>query len=421
MSGCNGWLQPGAGPGHTRFNPDENRLTPANVGSLSPSWSVEVPEGLSEPIVSGNRVYVTHLDVGPSSSVGARAYDLASGSLSWDATLASGLGSPDATPVAFSGNELWLAHRNAAAGFDLARLDPASGDVVGSEPIGTTSWPFVTAEGRVAHVYTDDSQDVTLTLAVRDRASSATLWTHDFPPPVAPPPGGEITFSTPTPTMADGKVYVVVGSTLHAFAAAGCGASQCAPLWTSPLLGWNQPPVAADGRVFVVSSRSYEYRGGRYATGQLDVYDGAEGSLLWSETYRGANVVSNGGISDVAVAGDSVYVSGYRDLPPNGREHTLTAYAAGGCEGNPCPLWTAPAPGGALAVGGGVVYVGDRVSDTSAVRAFAADGCAAATCDPLATVPVPGQLSYVTVAHGRLVVGSALADGRSRLTAFAAH
>jgi hypothetical protein len=59
MSGCDGWLQPGAGPEHTQFNPGENQLTVDNVASLSQSWSVEVPGSLSEPIVSGDSVYAT--------------------------------------------------------------------------------------------------------------------------------------------------------------------------------------------------------------------------------------------------------------------------------------------------------------------------------------------------------------------------
>jgi outer membrane protein assembly factor BamB len=330
-------------------------------------------------------------DEWPAGSVGVRAVDLASGDLSWETPLATGLGSPDGTDVAFSGSELLLAHRNASAGFDLARLDAATGDVVASEPMGSTWWPFVTAEGRVGHVYADDSQDDTLTLVVRDHVLG-TLWTYDFPPPSAPPPGGEAAYSTPTPTMADGKVYIAVGAALQAFDAAGCGASQCAPLWTSRLLGSNQPPIAgADGRVFIVSARSYEYRGGRYHTANLDVLDGTSGSPLWSATYRGGNVISNGGISDVAVAGDTVYVSGYRDLPPDGREHTLTAYAAAGCEGDPCALWTAQAPEGVLAVAGGVVYLGDREFEAGDVRAFAAEGCGATTCVPLTSVAVPGS------------------------------
>ena len=57
-SGC-WWPQVGAGPDRRSHNAAESRLTGANVASLSASWTVELPKGASEPVVSDDAVYVT--------------------------------------------------------------------------------------------------------------------------------------------------------------------------------------------------------------------------------------------------------------------------------------------------------------------------------------------------------------------------
>jgi hypothetical protein len=70
-------------------------------------------------------------------------------------------------------------------------------------------------------------------------------------------------------------------------------------------------------------------------------------------------------------------------------------------------------------VGGDVVYVGVD----GAVLAFPRDGCGAATCAPLARLPVPGSTRSLAIAQGHLVVASARADqpyaATATVTAFA--
>ena len=56
-SGC-WWPQVGAGPDRRSYNAP-SAADSANVASLSASWTVELPQGASEPIVSDDAVYVT--------------------------------------------------------------------------------------------------------------------------------------------------------------------------------------------------------------------------------------------------------------------------------------------------------------------------------------------------------------------------
>jgi hypothetical protein len=52
------------------------------------------------------------------------------------------------------------------------------------------------------------------------------------------------------------------------------------------------------------------------------------------------------------------------------------------------------------------------------VKVFTADGCGAATCQPIAAVSVDGEVRHLTVAEGRLFVTS---RNPGRLTAFSPH
>jgi hypothetical protein len=91
LSGC--WEQVGYGAGHTRFNPAEDQLTAADVGSLHEVWSVSFPSGGvdDEPIVSGGRVVVSAAGGSGSGGSGSggdatldvQAFDARTGAPAW--------------------------------------------------------------------------------------------------------------------------------------------------------------------------------------------------------------------------------------------------------------------------------------------------------------------------------------------------
>ena len=171
---------------------------------------------------------------------------------------------------------------------------------------------------------------------------------------------------------------------LHAFPAAGCGAPECAPLWTVDL-GRVVRAVAAgpDGQAVVLA-------GPADGPTEMLVVDAVDGSVVWQAVTGGAG-------AELAVGGDTVYVAG---------GDQVQAYDAAGCGATTCePVWTAalPSPVSAnLAIAGGVVYA---ASSDGTVTARAAAGCGATTCEPIAQVSVPGQPTDLVVSNGRLLVG----------------
>jgi YHS domain-containing protein len=82
---------------------------------------------------------------------------------------------------------------------------------------------MVTSGSTVARLVMDTCSTSFSTLVVEDRDTMATRWTA----PVGPIAGtqGDL-------VVADGRIYVLTGSGLTAFALGGCGASTCPPLWT---------------------------------------------------------------------------------------------------------------------------------------------------------------------------------------------
>jgi hypothetical protein len=55
LAGC--WQQAGGGPENTRFNAIESDLTRDNVTSLAERWRTPVDGFVTEPIMSGDRIY----------------------------------------------------------------------------------------------------------------------------------------------------------------------------------------------------------------------------------------------------------------------------------------------------------------------------------------------------------------------------
>lgn len=403
LSGC--WLQVGADAGHTRFNGVESGLTRANVESLREAWSVEVPGDLSEPIVSGGRAFVTH--VVPLQEVRVRAVDVATGATVWDQLLFEPpahvqTSSLDGAPVAFVGDELWAGSvlmGTEPPGFSYCDygsdiLDPATGTRLGEYrgfyggfPSAAVSSGTVVARTVVIASPSGcrDLANPLLEVSHRDADGSVTpVWRSV-----------SFTAGAVTPTLAGDHVILAHGTgdtfAVDAFDVDGCGAPECAPVWTTTLAGATSLPVAgASGPVFVTSGDD------------LVALDRETGAEQWRAPLGGQG-------AGLALAGGTLYATA-RDEAGAGR---LLAISADGCGEATCSAeWTATLGGSDVSsptVGGGVVYV----ANGEEVQAFDAAGCGATTCSSLVSVAV-ASAGPLSLAQGRLFVA-----GPGRLTALA--
>jgi len=222
-----------------------------------------------------------------------------------------------------------------------------------------------------------------------------------------------------TPSVANAVVYVVTGTTLFAFRAAGgshCVGSSppmCPPLWTAA--------VGSDGSVTVAGG--VVYVGGYDGISAFDAA-GTQGcagppsarvcSPLWTAP---TNFVSG---SSPAVADGVVYIGSEE----SGTLYAFDAHGTTRCTGvtKTCaPLWTASLNGSTAsspAVVNGVVYIGgsDNFVGSGEGRLYAFDadgtqGCSgpptARVCNPLWTANPGGEITgSPAVAQGRVYVGS---------------
>lgn len=415
LSGC--WLQLGAGSANTRHNGLEDELTRDNVTTLAEDWRAPIDSSVTEPIVSGSRVFVTNRDYDDSGEtlrvLAAQAYDRGTGELLWERSLLPSDGSAvrgDVATPAYEDGALWVPYWHEGlgpCGGRLARLDPATGAVLSAEVTGSMQSAVVMAGSTAAYMEarcTGGPQ-----LVVRDQATRAVLWTHSFPSttPVA------------TPTIGGGRLFLNTGETLYAFDADGCGSSVCPPLWTEATVGsffaFLRPAAGPGDSLITIGQPAPE------SADTVIVRDAATGDVRWQgpERYTGS---LPGAIGGVAVAGDTIYVAGARaDETPFGNEAILDAYPVAGCGQATCePTWTASfgatRPAREPTVAGGVVYVPLVPTDTTApaVAAADADGCGSSTCSELVRVPLVGGSGpfitaaqpYVTsVAEGGVFVG----------------
>ena len=416
LSGC-WWQQIGSNAGQTRNNPLENHLTAANVDRLTLQWSTSAPGRLSEPVTDAGRLYVTHSVSGTSA---VRAYELATGSLVWDRALPN-TGEPfEVTPpVVFSGEDLLVSHparppSGTTPCADLRRLDPSSGDTIALRTTRLVTSATVTSGSIVAHMDAGicDPFPGDHRLVVRDRATLEILWTAEVD-----------SLSNVAPTIADGRIYVNLVGTVLAYDAAGCGAPVCQPVWTSTGDGFavNDPVVAAHGQVYLRRNFRVEVPpNGVFEYGQLEVLDADDGTPLWQAPYSvGTDPGDAAGVDEIAATGDRIYLVAYRNQGGGTPvQRVLDAYPASGCGQAECtPEWSAPLDGSfrRLMIGGGVVYA----TDDDTLVALAADGCGAATCSALASVPVAvGVVQHMVISGGRVLVVGWEADGSQTLAAF---
>lgn len=206
---------------------------------------------------------------------------------------------------------------------------------------------------------------------------------------------------TTTAAVANGIVYVGSQTSfnsnngkLNAFAAAGCGASVCRPLWRGD--AGPTPPAAAptvvDGVVYTTT-----YDGHLYA---FDA-DGCGGKLcqpLWVGKMKGFST------STPTVHDGVVYVGAYDTLGKFQGGGRLYAFSAAGCGASMCnPLWSGIVGDnrseGAFETptySNGLVYV---TTEIGKISVFHAEGCGAQVCNPLWQAKTEGGALAVVGDH----------------------
>lgn len=407
LTGC--WEQVGGNAGRTRANAVERALTVEDVDALEEAWSADLPLMVSEPIVRGGRVIVNQGAVGSiGGEVTVRAFDARTGAPAW--------ATPTARnqfflipPVTSAGDELWQPYIGYPTPEDpcpeiVDRIDPATGallgrlDVLMFGPPASAAGVIASGESRFESCAVGPVE-----LAVRDRDTRERLWSAPLLEP------GEFrAVKVFSPAVADGRILVGYQAALRAFSAGGCGSATCAPRWVDRLDGVGGQGefvnvAAARDRVVATASWCCESPQRR----ELRVYDAGSGRLAGTVPDVDAAVPP-------AIAGDLVYAV----VEPAAGPPALVA-VPWGCEDAGCaPAWSMPLAreaAGGLAVAGGVVYVGVAPDGdgVGGIAAIDADGCGAATCHALRTIPVDGSPSAISVSGGRLFTNA------GGLTAFA--
>jgi outer membrane protein assembly factor BamB len=303
----------------------EPSLVALDAGSGEERWSYDVPTTplppptavLTDPGVAGGEVYVGVEQTGPAQNFGTvLAFDAATGGSGREVSDEPGRSSPIRVgDVVYSTWVLYLGStgtRNAG----IQGVDADTGDVVFG---ALGSGGAVAVEGdRLYAVVHDQLRAYSLTDTTRC-VETFTLPARDNPTLDCAPLWSAAASGFNTPAVHGGYVYLGGGDgVLRAFAADGCGAATCSPVWTGATGGAIRTDAAVDGRTVVVGS-------------------------------------------------------------DDGKVH---AFPATGCGAATCAAtWTATPGGGAVlsspTLASGFVFVG---AESGHVRAFTATGCGAPTC-----------------------------------------
>ncbi|MDD9369343.1 MAG: PQQ-binding-like beta-propeller repeat protein [Acidimicrobiales bacterium] len=414
LSGC--WYQAGGGPANTRHNTTERALTIDNVAGVAEQWRTPVDGFVTEPLLSGDRAYVATRDQQDDDdslldTLAVQAYDAETGELAWERSLLPVDGAPVGGGIgipALVDDVLWVPYWHDGLGpcaGALARLDPATGAVLGTDPTGTGIDAVVASGSTIAYTESDCSG---VRLVVRDTTTRAVVGSYRFPAGAG----------RATPTISQGRLFLLSGGNLYAFPAGGCDPVDCAPLWTRPeadsFFDFLRLAAGPSGTLITYGPSS-DPEGG--AT--IVVRDAATGDVRWEAEPRYTGQLP-GAITGVAVADGTLFVAGSQ-ADPDGFDSTavLDAYPVAGCGQDVCPpAWSADLgrtrPSHEPTVAGGVVYVPlvATGSVAPAVAAIDAAGCGSPTCAEVVRVPLTqspvnlaGTQSYATsIGGGRLVV-----------------
>ena len=353
--------QLGATQGRPSFNRFENVLHGQNLNQLAPIWSKSFGRGVvnTPPIVASGRVYV-HTSDGK-----VHAYRERDGSHRWVASIPDDTGAKSALAASY-GSVFVTGPR------ELLALKAADGSMRWRAP--RVSGSPLLAYGSV--------------FVAGEEAGLVAFDVRGCGAEVCPPLWSSSVRSRSLFQIAagDGQVYAVLpapaesGSdlALYAFAASGCGAAVCEPVWQFPLGdGVTSAPAFDAHRVFLPTTNGF------YA------FDAAHGSIAWR-----MNMGEPAGASP-AIAYGSVFWPNFRSfLSLNERTGQL--------------LWAhgfAPDDAGVATavVANRIVYLR---TEAGRVLAFSSD-CAAenGVCAPLWETAVPGRGDVPpVVVNGRLLI-----------------
>ncbi|HWA91905.1 MAG TPA: PQQ-binding-like beta-propeller repeat protein [Rhizomicrobium sp.] len=196
-----------------------------------------------------------------------------------------------------------------------------------------------------------------------------------------------------SPTVWNGVVFVgSYGGKLFAFDADGCGQALCQPLWTGKLGGPTEStPVVHRGVVYIAADDGKLYAFKARGCGRR-----TKCKPLWTADIHGSAFVSS-----PAIDGGKVYVNS---------DHALSVFDAAGCGQAVCaPLWQAIDDddffGGSPAVANGLVYVPLE----SQLNAYDAAGCGKKLCSAKFILEGSGMQDAIgsapTVAGGVVYAG----------------
>jgi outer membrane protein assembly factor BamB len=364
LAGCNAWTHFGFGSESTRYNPDEQTLTRANVGTLTGLWSRPAQAATSLPIVADGRAFVSTFPAASPEEPGELlAFDATTGNELWRQTLPAASAEPNRFyPVpTLSGGELRI-----GTGTTFSRYDPATGALLGQVATGQPVRSAIVSGSGVVAMLMLAPDSTSPVLHVRDPQTSALRFRAQIP---------DFLGVRPKPLLSIGgdKIYVISVDRIYAFPVAGCGQTTCQPLWVRGESGTVYNPPLVMGNTVLVGS-----------TDSVDAYRADTGAPLWRYQLGPAPVF-------LAGANGVVYATA---------AGWLLAFDVDGCGAPTCdPLWSARLDvAGLPSVANGVVYVGTR----DAIAMFDADGCGTATCTPIATKPVDGTVLSISVAQGKV-------------------
>jgi outer membrane protein assembly factor BamB len=385
LSGC--WFQPGWGPGRTGSSPVEDRLTVANVATLTEVWSADLGAGaVLDPIASMHGVHVVAGNT-------LRTLRLETGAVRWTVTvrqLAPGdtIGSPSLQQA----RGQLLVPVTLFAGTDVNGLthtfDPGYGTAGEVEDFGVNGSFTVdgTAIAGVSRWLTGPNPED----AVGDILSFDDVAGQSWSTPLGIGSPANIPRST-TVALGDGLIVFGRGSDAVAYrrtAPEGCTVS-CPPVWSYGADGAVTVPVLAD-------SSDTAYVGD--SSGSVAALDTDDGSPRWV-----GDTDPEGVVATPTLGAGHLYVTT--------RGAHLYAFDAD-CQDRSCePRWQADT-GSAVekqaALAAGVVYV---ASDDGTISAFDASGCGGPVCDPLWTASTGSRITGAPIlANGHLLVGTE--DGR---------
>lgn len=386
------WPQFGYSVSHTQYNPNETAITSSTVSGLHLAWTATTGLAPGDPSVAGGRVYVGSVNNT------LYAFNAVTGHRVWRAFASRDVKSTPADAfgiVAFTADDGILYVVDARTGTPLWTADindpryPADPlyafDSSHGSPVIFNGMIYVAG---LSKLFAFDVHGC-------GAATCTASWSADIPT--------RVDRSTSQVVVGSNKVFVVGNSpgnedVVFAFAAAGCGASTCQPVWTYDFGGTQISAMVVTGSRLYVQNESVflsirTTTGERFGTdwgqfvGDRDGWP-AVGDGLWFVTGRYAGTYDGLQAFDATVL-DSRPVwrtaAEYTRTPVvvndvvfvlEGNPEVLTAYSVTcGTGGATCaPLWRDTAPVGSLdvestgtarpIVAGGMVFIGDRQTNT---------------------------------------------------------